>query len=98
MTDKDQIFNGMKGEFSSHRSEERAEYILEKVAELYATIKSQQAHIKKLEKAVDESQTDTIDVIKTIKSSALSLFVRNKTKKLSYKRCTRRSWMARFDW
>ena len=50
MTDKDQIFNGMKGEFSSHRSEERAEYILEKVAELYATIKSQQAHIKKLEK------------------------------------------------
>ena len=53
---------------------------------------------EKLEKAVDESQKDTIDVIKTIKSSALSLFVRNKTMKLSYKRCTRRSWMARFDW
>jgi len=43
---------------------------------------------EKLEKAVDESQKDTIDVIKTIKSSALSLFVRNKTKKLSYKHCT----------
>ena len=56
MTDKDQIFNGMKGEFSSHRSEERAEYILEKVAELYATIKSQQAHINKLEKAVYDSE------------------------------------------
>ena len=56
MTDKDQIFNGMKDEFSSLRSEERAEYLLEKVAELYAIINSQQAHINKLEKAVYDSE------------------------------------------
>ncbi|WP_338456287.1 hypothetical protein [uncultured Alteromonas sp.] len=56
MTDKDQIFNGMKDEFSSIRSEERAEYLLEKIAEMFMVSKSQSAYIAKLEKAVYESE------------------------------------------
>ncbi len=56
MTDKDEIFNGMKDEFSSLRSEERAEYLLEKIAEMYMLTKSQSAYIEKLEKAVYDSE------------------------------------------
>jgi len=56
MTDKDEIFNGMKDEFSSLRSEERAEYLLEKIAQMYMLTQSQSAYIKKLEKAVYDSE------------------------------------------
>ena len=56
MTDKDEIFNGMKDEFSLLRSEERAEYLLEKIAQMYMLTQSQSAYIKKLEKAVYDSE------------------------------------------
>ncbi|WP_282146560.1 hypothetical protein [Alteromonas stellipolaris] len=56
MTDKDEIFNGMKDEFSLLRSEERAEYLLEKIAQMYMLTQSQSAYIKKLEKAVCDSE------------------------------------------
>lgn len=56
MTDKDQIFNGMKDEFTSLLSEERAEYLLQKIAELYTLTESQQVYIQKLEKTVFDSE------------------------------------------
>lgn len=56
MTDKEKIYKEMKEEFSSLPSENRAEFLLDKLATLTATLHSQESYIKELEKTVQDSE------------------------------------------